>query len=419
MTDVGRVLPEGLEHSTLRRVQPSAGVRGRPQRPHTHLTRRVLLSWSALGMLAACSSADPEPSTSSSLTPTTRPRVAPADRNVRWASWPEYIDVDDAGGHPSLDAFTADTGIPVTYTEPIGDNVEYVDSIRSALTSGTDVGADALTLTSWMCAQLARAGELQPFGPITSADRVLPALARPDWDRDQSLSMPWQSGLTGIAYDARNVDRAIGSVAELFTREDLAGKVSLLTEYDDAVGFALLGRGQDVATASASTVGGALDFLEAQQSAGRFAGFYGNEYLDALASGEVIAAQAWSGDILQAQSENPYLKFVIPEEGLLIWSDNFVVPAGSIQAEAVAALVDYYYRPEVAAQVAAQVNYICPVVGAQAAMAEFDQDLAASPLIFPDPTILDRSYRLPTLATNDETALRARLATLTEAAGGE
>ena len=379
MTDVGRVLPEGLEHSTLRRVQPSAGVRGRPQRPHTHLTRRVLLSWSALGMLAACSSADPEPSTSSSLTPTTRPRVAPADRNVRWASWPEYIDVDDAGGHPSLDAFTADTGIPVT----------------------------------------ARAGELQPFGPITSADRVLPALARPDWDRDQSLSMPWQSGLTGIAYDARNVDRAIGSVAELFTREDLAGKVSLLTEYDDAVGFALLGRGQDVATASASTVGGALDFLEAQQSAGRFAGFYGNEYLDALASGEVIAAQAWSGDILQAQSENPYLKFVIPEEGLLIWSDNFVVPAGSIQAEAVAALVDYYYRPEVAAQVVAAGHQLCPVVGAQAAMAEFDQDLAASPLIFPDPTILDRSYRLPTLATKDETALRARFATLTEAAGGE
>lgn len=365
-------------------------------------------------MLAACSPAAPASTPSPSLTPTTRPSVAPDKRAVRWASWPEYIDVDAAGEHPTLATFTADTGIPVTYAESITDNADYIAGISTPLSSGADVGADALTLTSWMCSQLARAGELQPFGPIPAVDRVLPALARPDWDRDQTLSMPWQSGLTGIAYDARHVDRAIGSVAELFTRDDLKGKISLLTEFDDAVGFALLGRGLDVATASAASVAGALDFLKEQHTAGRLAGYYGNEYLDALATGEVIAAQAWSGDILQAQAENPYLKFVLPEEGLLIWSDNIVVPAGSIQAEAVAALVDYYYRPDVAARVAAQVNYICPVVGAQEAMTQLAPDLAASPLIFPDPTILDRSYRLPTLSTKDEASLRARFATLTQ-----
>src|SRR5690606_34890971 len=130
---------------------------------------------------------------------------------------------------------------------------------------------------------------------------------------------------------------------------------------------------------------------------GVFAGFYGNEYIDALGDGSVVACLAWSGDILQAQVDNPYLKFVVPEEGLVIWADNLLVPAGSVQAEAARLLADYFYRPDVAATVASWVNYICPVVGAQEAMESLDPDLAANSLIFPDRTILDRSFQLPPL----------------------
>ena len=107
----------------------------------------------------------------------------------------------------------------------------------------------------------------------------------------------------------------------------------------------------------------------------------------------MAACLAWSGDVLQAQLDNPYLKFVIPEEGLMIWSDSMIVPTASSQADAVARLAAYFYHPVVAAKVAAWVNYICPVVGAQEAMERIDPDLALSPLIFPDTTILDRSYQ--------------------------
>lgn len=376
--------------------------------------RRALFG-AAAAALTACSG-EPEglpssPTTTASPTPTFA-AAAPEDRALVWATWPDYIDVDDDGGRPTLAAFTAQAGIPVSYEEVIEDNDEYVDSIRPQLEAGEPIGADIVTLTTWMAANLVQDGHMQPFGPGEGAARIIPALAAPSWDPDQAYSVPWQAGLTGIAYDARRVDRAIGSVSELFTREDLRGKVGLLKDFSDTVGLALLARGISLAGASESDVAEVIADLGEQNEQGAFAGFYGNEYLDALDDGSVIACLAWSGDILQAQVDNPYLKFVVPEEGLVIWADNLLVPAGSAQGEAARLLADYFYRPDVAATVAAWVNYICPVVGAQEAMEALDPTLAANPLIFPDRSILDRSFQLPPLPGDAEQNQRSAFAEL-------
>ena len=381
--------------------------------------RRTLLGLTAAA-LAGCTGeneAAAPPATTTSATPTPTFSTVPAEeRALVWATWPDYIDVDDDGGRPTLAAFTAQSGIPVTYEEVVEDNDEYVDSVRAELEAGEPIGADIVTLTTWMAANLVQEGWMQPFGPGESASRIIPALATPDWDPEQAYSVPWQAGLTGIAYDARQVERAIGSVSELLTREDLQGKIGLLTDFSDTVGMALLARGVALPTATEDDVADAIAGLGEQQEQGAFVGFYGNEYLDALADGSVVASLAWSGDILQAQADNPYLKFVIPEEGLVIWADNLLVPAGSVQAEAARLLADYYYRPDIAAQVAAWVNYICPVVGAQEAMEALDPDLAANPFIFPDRTILDRSFQLPPLGADAEATQRAAFADLV--AGG-
>jgi len=247
---------------------------------------------------------------------------------------------------------------------------------------------------------------VQPIGPLEHKGNLVSALAEPDWDPGQQFSMPWQAGLTGIAYDARRVDRAILSIDELFNRSDLKGRVGMLLEFPDTVGMAMLGLGQDVSAGSVVDVADAVDFLAGRTASGQFAGFYGNDVLDAFATAKIDAAIAWSGDIIQAQAKNPYLKFVMPDEGLMIWSDNLLVPKASPAASAVAKLIDYYYQPEVAARVAAWVNYICPVQGAQEEMEKLDPDLAANPLIFPDQSLLDRSYQFPTLPVADDEALR-------------
>jgi spermidine/putrescine transport system substrate-binding protein len=378
------------------------------------VSRRSLLSLAAVGAATGCSGDDSSgPAASPSSGPSSSPTRAAAGDDLVWATWPEYIDVVGGGRrHPTLDAFVRRSGIKVDYQEVINDNEQFVSSIASALEAGRPVGYDILTLTSWKAAELVRSGWVQPFGPVENLDRLIPALARPDWDPEQRFSMPWQAGLTGIAYDARRVDRAVGSIKELFTRRDLDGKVGLLTEFSDTVGLTLLTQGIDPSAATATAVEGAVDLLSEQTQAGRFAGYFGNEFIDALADGEIVASMAWSGDVLQAQPRNPYLKFVIPEEGLMIWSDCLIVPAASTQPDAVARLVEYFYHPNVAAKVAAWVNYICPVLGAQEAMERIDPDLALSPLIFPDTTILDRSYQFASLPVEDDQRLRSAFAAI-------
>ncbi len=259
-----------------------------------------------------------------------------------------------------------------------------------------------------MASRLVLQDLMQPIGPLENAGNLISALARPDWDPEQAYSMPWQAGLTGIAYDARRVDRAIGSFEELFTRTDLKGRVGMLTEFPDTVGVAMLALGQDPTAGSVSNVSDAVDYIGERSAAGWFAGFYGNNVMKAFKQGTVDAALAWSGDVIQAQIKNPYLKFVMPDEGLMIWSDSLIVPKASPSASAVAKLIDFYYQPEIAAQVAAWVNFICPVEGAQDEMAKLDRDLAANPLIFPDQSLLDRCYQFPTLATADDRGSAAR-----------
>ncbi len=379
-----------------------------PKGTSVRLTRRAAFNLAGVSaLLAACSDpAQPAGSgPSSSASPSASASAAPVASKITWAQWEDYIDVKGKK-RPTLAAFSAATGIEVDYQEVINDNDDYVESITGPLDAGQPVGADVMTLTGWMASRLVLADLMQPIGTLENAGNLISALARPDWDPEQAYSMPWQAGLTGIAYDARRVDRAIGSFEELFTRADLKGRVGMLTEFPDTVGVAMLALAQDVTAGSAVDAANAVDYLAERAAADWFAGFYGNNVMGAFRRGEVDAAIAWSGDVIQAQLENPYLKFVMPDEGLMIWSDTLIVPKASPAASAVAKLIDYYYQPEVAAQVAAWVNYICPVQGAQDEMVALDPDLAANPLIFPDQSLLNRCYQFPTLPNADDESLR-------------
>lgn len=361
------------------------------------LSRRGLLTGlgvaglGALG-LSGCTGSDDGAGAEPRRSPATA-TVSPAAATgpIVWANWPAYI------AKSTLKGFRDSSGIKVDYKTPINDNDEFLDVIGDGLDAHKPIGYDVITMTSWVTAQLLDKGVLQPFGPVDGADRVISSLATPNWDPEQRYSMPWQAGLTGIAYDARRVDRAIGSIAELFERKDLAGGVGLLTELSDTLGMVLLGQGRSLNDLSEADLDDSIDYLRSRSSAGQFAGFYGNDFMKGLRKGTLAASLAWSGDVLQEQLKNPYLKFVVPEEGLLIWSDDLLVPRGSTQAAAVAELASYYYQPEVAARVAAWVNYICPVEGAREAMTKVAPELVDNPLIFPDGSINEVSYLFPNL----------------------
>lgn len=317
-----------------------------------------------------------------------------ADRSAQEArlvvsNWTGYIDPrrKESG---TFQTFSSTTGINVDYRDDINDNAEFYAKVRNQLGACESIERDLIILTDWMAARMIGLGWIQPMDPervpLLHAN-LIDSLRDKTWDPELTHHAPWQSGLTGIAYNAELVEE-VGSFSELLTRQDLRGRITLLTEMRDTMGFMLKVVGADPREFTEDQWYDALDRLNRAVSDGQLRQFAGNNYLQQLANGDIVACEAWSGDVIQAQYDNPNIRFVVPEEGLSLWSDNMMVPNLATHQAHAETWVDYYYQPEVAAKLAAWVNYICPVQGAREAMERIDPSLVDNPLVFPDEQFL-------------------------------
>jgi spermidine/putrescine transport system substrate-binding protein len=306
---------------------------------------------------------------------------------VRWANWTEYLDYDEATGeNPSLVEFEDANGIKVSYKEAVLDNDEFTAPLLDKLQSKKDIGYDLVTLTDWMTARWIRLGYTAKFtdGSIPNKSNLLDSLQNPSFDPGRTQSLPWQGIMAGIGWNTEKIPGGVKSVSQLFTPKN-KGKVVVLSEMRDTMGLILLHLGIDPSkdfTEDQFMKG--IEFLEKQVKDGIVIGVRGNEYTQDLRDGNVWAVVGWSGDMFQlkAESEGKF-DFVIAEEGGMIANDNLMIPSTSANTSAAEKLINYYYDPAVAAKVAAFVNYVCPVNGAQAEMEKIDPDLAKSEFIFP------------------------------------
>lgn len=327
--------------------------------------------------------------------------VSATDEQMIISNWPGYI---DSRSKPSgtLQTFQRETGIRVSYTDDVNDNSEFYAKVRNQLGGCEPIGRDIIVLTDWMAAKMISFGWIQPFdaGSVPNLRKnLLGALRNRPWDPRLQFHAPWQTGLTGIAYNAKKV-KEVRSFSELLTRPDLKGRVTLLTEMRDTMGFMLAVQGDDPADFTRAQWQSAIERLRAVVASGQIRAFTGNDYTQDLAAGNVLACEAWSGDVIQLQVDNPDIKFVTPEEGLALWSDNMIIPSGARHQANAERWIDYYYDPVNAAKLAAYVNYICPVEGAQEEMRRIDASLADNPLIFPDDDMLAATFAF--MALNDQ-----------------
>ncbi|WP_405745051.1 spermidine/putrescine ABC transporter substrate-binding protein [Streptomyces sp. NBC_01525] len=329
-------------------------------------------------------------------------RAAPdrsaADRRLLFANWPLYIDVDDHDKQrrPTLDAFRRRTGISVTYTEEINDNDEFFGKISPALMNHQPTGRDLVVISDWMCARYVRLGWVQEMDRTAQphvARNLDPQLASPSFDPARRHSVPWQSGITGIAYNRRRLGREIRSVSDLW-HDDLRGRVSLFSGIDEAFALLLQGEGVDITRWRPDDFHRMADRLRRLVARGHIRRFTGNDYIKDLDSGDVLAAQAYSGDVIQLKADNPDIAFVVPEEGGELWAESMMIPNLAAHKRNAERLIDHYYRPDVAADLAAWVNYVCPVPAAREVLAASkDKEraaLAEDPLIFPDAALRQR-----------------------------
>ena len=368
----------------------------------SQVSRRTLLATgggaAAALALAACSPA-------ASSKPTAAPDSSDSDKTLTWANWATYIDEADDGSYPTLGRFEQETGIKVEYRVDVDDNDSYYGKVKDQLALGQDIGADTVCLTDWMVARLIRFGYTQKLdhGNIPNLTNLISTLQNPDFDEGREMSLPWQGGFAGLCWNKEKLPNGLKSVNDLWNPE-LKGRVGVLSEMRDTIGLIMMQEGVDISgDFSDDDFSKGVDIFREHVESGQIRNVKGNSYIEDLTNEDTLAAIVWSGDIsvINAEAGDKW-EFVIPEAGGTIWNDNFVVPIGSTRKKNAESLMNFYYEPEVAAEVAAWVNYITPVEGAKAAMEAIDPALAENPLIFPDAETLATVKQFRTLTSEQQ-----------------
>jgi spermidine/putrescine transport system substrate-binding protein len=290
---------------------------------------------------------------------------------VNFANWPYYIDVLN-GKHPSLEQFTKTTGIKVNYTEPISDNVPFYAKIRPSLAAHQYTGFDIIVMTNNTPNAL---GYLMQNGWLIPLDQSMmtnfykyagPLVKNPGWDRGNRLTMAWQSGYTTVAYNSKVITNPGDSVDILFDRK-YAGKVGMMSDPLELGSIGLLALGIDPATSTESDWAKAAKKLQQQKSDGIVRSYYDQSYIGHFKNGDTVVTQAWSGDIFQANLNSKYadLKIMVPQQGMMFWTDNMCIPLYAQNPKDAMMLMDYYYNPDVQAVVEYYNDYVCPVPAAK------------------------------------------------------
>ncbi|GGS61526.1 spermidine/putrescine ABC transporter substrate-binding protein [Streptomyces griseoviridis] len=414
---------EQYEPDRLTPVQLAA-VRRSARGGRAALTRRSLLRASAAGALtaggAAALGACGIPAAGRTEGGTSATDHSAKEKRLAFSNWTEYMDVDDSGKtHPTLDAFTARTGIKVTYTEDINDNNEFFGKIKPQLAAGQDTGRDLIVLTDWLAARLIRLGWAQKLDPSNlphAFANLSPQFRTPDWDPGRAYSYPWQGISTVIAYNRKALDGIeVTTLSDLLDHPKLKGRVGLLTEMRDTMGMALLDMGKDPGRFTDDDYDAAVARLQRAVDKGQIRRFTGNDYTSDLSKGDFAACLAWAGDVVQLKADNPDVDFLIPDSGYLTSSDNLLVPSKARHKTNAERLIDHYYEPKAAAELAAYINYVCPVDGVKDELAKIDPDAAANPLILPDQAMQAKSRSFRSLSAKEETDYEAKFAKLTGA----
>lgn len=409
------------------------------------LTRRRFLQGTALAgfgaFLAACTgevAATPAPSAGSvgpaSIPVLTPPPVSPTasvaatpkvvSGPLKFANWGAYIDLVGKaataeeyapGSSPTLEAFKKKYSIDVDYEEKIDTNQSFLQTITPALVAGVATGWDLIVITDSFAAQVISKGwaeKIDQDNVPNCTKNLRDALRHQSWDDGNDYHYPWQSGMTGIGYNAKSLSQ--NKIAPPTKLADLwaikPSKIEFLDEARDCFGLGLLKLGidPDPLKVTADDLQKVHDDMAPLKDGGLK--FLGQGYLQYFGNKGVWAGMVWSGDLASSGSEDD--KFVFPEEGAMIWTDNMIIPKGAPNKYTAELMMNWVYDPKIAAQIANYVYYVSPVQGAAEEIAKLDPEAAKNPLLFPTADIVAKTHSFQFLTDALEQKLNDLMADL-------
>jgi spermidine/putrescine transport system substrate-binding protein len=369
----------------------------------SELLRRAALGGAVLsipGFAAACGGGDGD----AAGTTTAGPKEL-AD-TMKMSNWTLYIDRDaKTKKSPTLEQFKQKTGVTVNYVEDVNDNATFFGKIQRPLSQGQSIDRDLIVMTdnSRFPGVLVDRGWLEPLdkSAIPNFVNLQDSLKSPSFDPDREYSLPWVSGMTGIATNLSVIPKPVTSVDQLLEDPKLKGKVTLLTEMADTMAMVMLANGDDPTKVDDTSFQRALDRIQRAVNSGQVRQFTGNDYTGPLTRGDLAAAVSWSGDVVQLTVDNPKLVWKLPDAGSDIWTDNMLIPKGG-DAFTASTFMNFVYDPKIAAQLAAAINYVSPVKGAKEEVRKLDPALADNTLIFPDDEMLSKVVIFDTKALQNQ-----------------
>lgn len=193
------------------------------------------------------------------------------------------------------------------------------------------------------------------------------------YDKGNVYSLPYNMGMTGLAYDSSKFDTPVDSWAAVFDPAQLAkikGQFTMLDDERETPGAALKYLGLSLNNTNPADLKKAEDLLKAQKP--DVSAYDSSNVSRKLASGEIIIGHIYSYNALQARlgldgsfSGNPNITFVAPKEGCTIWQDNVAIVADSPNQYTAHVFLNYLMRPDVAAKNATFILGVTPNAAAE------------------------------------------------------
>jgi spermidine/putrescine transport system substrate-binding protein len=356
------------------------------------------------GVLAACGGSSKSAATTSGGNKTLA-------KTLRFSNWTYYMDTNNKKhSHPSLLEFEKKFGTHVQYTEDINDNASYFGKIQGRLSRGQSIDRDIVVLTDndRYLALMIKKGFVEKLdkSAIPNMKNLVDVQRHPGFDPNRDYSLPWQSGMTGIAYNDKLTDPIL-SLDDLLTNPKLKGKVTCLNSMGDALTIVMLANGDDPTKVTDKSFNAAFNRIKKAVDSKQIRQFTGNDYTSPLAKGDLAAAMSWSGDI--AQLGNKHIHWNVPKDGGALWTDNMLIPkGGNIYTASV--YMNYVYDPKVQGLMEAGdpkrnitgIYYIPPVAGAGEWAKKYDPSVANNTLIFPTKKMLDSVKIFDSNALNNQ-----------------
>jgi spermidine/putrescine transport system substrate-binding protein len=328
---------------------------------------------------------------------------------LNFSNWELYIDIPStrkaAGltGPTTLEQFTQQTGIKVNYFEDINGNPDYFATVQGRLRQGQGIDRDIIVVTDndRFLNDYIENGWAQKLDKslIPNSANLIDSQASPPFDPNREYTLPWFSGMDGIGWN-EDVTGPVTSVTQLLEDPDLKGRVGVWSQMGDTLGLVMLENGDDPAKVTDESFDRAITKIEEAVDSGQIRKFYGNDYAQPLAKGDLAASMAWSGDILNLG--DPKLTWAIPEKGGIIWTDNMLIPTGGSVPTA-STYMNFVYDPGIAAQLALGANFISSAKGVKDEASKLNPDAAENTLAFPTDEMLAQMHQNdPTMFTNPE-----------------